>query len=366
MKRSNALGHNGKSVKTYDFKTLYTSIPLDKLKDVLNKYIKTVFKVKGKRYIIVCGKSCYFSNRRDNNKITFTANGLIEQVNYIIDNAYVEFNGQIYRQIVGIPMGTNCGPYLANIFLHHYEQNFIKQMVESEQWYTLQQLAALFRYQDDCLVFEDNGEFSRVLMDIYPAEMEIENTNLSANTSTYLDLYISVHRGKYSYRVFDKRKEFNFKVINYPFLPSNNPKYATYGVFTSQLIRLCQVNSNIHSLKKSFKELCSQFIKQGFNKSKVINRYDSFINKYANLWTMDLIYHYPNSNMIYLSDSFSLYCLTLFLYFLIDVFIFIFRRNRICEPNCCKQLKGVASPHKKKIYIMDIGSPIFVSPQYLC
>ena len=286
MKRSNALGHNSKSVKTYDFKTLYTSIPLDKLKDVLNIYIKKVFKDKGKRYIIVCGKSCYFSNRRDNNKITFTANGLIEQVNYIIENAYVEFNGQIYRQIVGIPMGTNCGPYLANIFLHHYEQNFIKRMVEGEQWDLLQKLAALFRYQDDCLIFEDNGEFGGVLVDIYPAEMEIENTNLSVNTSTYLDLYISVHRGKYSYRVFDKRKEFNFKVINYPFLPSNNPKYATYGVFTSQLIRLCQVNSNIHSLKKSFKELCSQFIKQGFNKSKLINRYDSFINKYANLWTM--------------------------------------------------------------------------------
>ena len=302
MKDSNALGHSGKSVTTYDFKTLYTSIPHGKLKDVLAKYVKKVFKSKGKKYIIVSGKSCYFSNRRDNNKVTFTASGLIEHVKFLVDNAYVEFNGQIYKQIIGVPMGTNCGPYLANIFLHYYEQSYIMRMVDNEEWDTLHSLEALFRYQDDCLVFEDNGVFGRVLSDIYPNEMEVENTNISTCVSTYLDLYISVYKGKYSYKVFDKRKNFDFNVINYPFIPSNIPTYATYGVFTSQLIRLCQVNSNIHGLKKSFKELCHKFLGQGFNKCKLVKRYNAFVVKYANLWTM---FGYDISSSQFISDIFK-------------------------------------------------------------
>ena len=302
MKDSNGLGRNGKSVKTYDFKTLYTSIPHDKLKDVVYKYIKKVFHEKGKKYIVTSGKSSYFSNRRDNNKVTFTADGLIEQVKFIIDNAYVEFNSQIFRQIIGIPMGTNCGPYLANIFLHFYEYDFIDRMVANEEWEVLRSLHALFRYQDDCLVFEDNNVFSRVLSDIYPVEMEIENTNISTSVSTYLDLQISVHRGKYNFKLFDKRKDFNFDVINYPFLPSNVPKNASYGVFISQLIRLCQVNSNIHGLKRSFKELCQKFLKQGFEKCKLINRYEYFAVKYANLWT---VFGYDISSTNFIKDVFK-------------------------------------------------------------
>ena len=143
---------------------------------------------------------------------------------------------------------------------------------------------ALYRYQDDCIAFEDNNAFRDIISHIYPEEMEVENTNISMNTSTYLDLHISVHRGKYNFRLFDKRKSFNFEVINYPFLPSNIPVNAAYGVFVSQLIRLCQVNSNIHNLKKNLKELCKKFIMQGFSKDRLISKYKHFLRKYVNLW----------------------------------------------------------------------------------
>ena len=74
---------------------------------------------------------------------------LLAHVFYIIDNSYVEFNDIIYRQIIGIPMGTSCAPILANIFLHHNELQFIAQKIEIEEWDTLTNLNALYRYQDD-------------------------------------------------------------------------------------------------------------------------------------------------------------------------------------------------------------------------
>ena len=96
---------------------------LNKLKDVVSKFIKRVFNTKGKRFIVNNGSSCYLSNGKSKRGNTFTVDELIAHVIYIIDNTYVASNGIIYRQI-GIPMGTSCEPLLANIFLRHYDMNF--------------------------------------------------------------------------------------------------------------------------------------------------------------------------------------------------------------------------------------------------
>ena len=45
---------------------------------------------------------------------------IIRMVEFLIDNIYVEFGGRVYQQIVGIPMGTNCAPLVADLFLYSY------------------------------------------------------------------------------------------------------------------------------------------------------------------------------------------------------------------------------------------------------
>ena len=47
-------------------------------------------------------------------------------INTVIDNAFVMYHDKIYRQKIGIPMGTNVAPYLANIVLHVYEHQYIR------------------------------------------------------------------------------------------------------------------------------------------------------------------------------------------------------------------------------------------------
>ena len=46
---------------------------------------------------------------------------LVEWTEYLIDNVYIKVGNNVYRQTIGIPMGTDGVPQLANLFLFHYE-----------------------------------------------------------------------------------------------------------------------------------------------------------------------------------------------------------------------------------------------------
>ena len=48
---------------------------------------------------------------------------------FLIDNIFAMFSGRVFQQTVGIPMGTNCAPLLADLFLYSYEADFI------QHWY---------------------------------------------------------------------------------------------------------------------------------------------------------------------------------------------------------------------------------------
>ena len=47
-------------------------------------------------------------------------------LNFLIDNIFVTFGGRVFQQTVGIPMGTNCAPLLADLFLYYYEADFMQ------------------------------------------------------------------------------------------------------------------------------------------------------------------------------------------------------------------------------------------------
>ena len=129
MDKSNRLPLINKPVKTFDFKTLYTNIPHSKLKNNTNKFIQDIFTNNNKKYITYGYSSSHMTNNKS--KSTFTDNELVTHINKIIDNAYIIYNNHLYKQVSGIPMGTNCAPHLANIFLHIYEKQYIGNIITS-------------------------------------------------------------------------------------------------------------------------------------------------------------------------------------------------------------------------------------------
>jgi hypothetical protein len=50
-------------------------------------------------------------------------------LDFLVDNIYVVFGDQVFQQSVGIPMGTNCAPLLANLFLYPYESEFVPKLL---------------------------------------------------------------------------------------------------------------------------------------------------------------------------------------------------------------------------------------------
>ena len=274
-----------KSIQTYDFSNLYTSIPHVKLKGGIKTFVLNAFGEKNKKFINVVNENAYFSDKKSNKaSVTFTSLELIEAIEYIIDNSFVKFNEKIYRQIIGIPMGTNCAPHLANIFLYGYEKSFIDKLVLTNKVKEAALLKYLFRYQDDLIVFNDKGYFDKVYKDIYPNELILKNTNTSARKSNYLDLTISIVNGKFRYQLYDKRQDFPFKVISYPFINGNIPRIPSYGVYSSQLIRFCYLFSESKYLTNAFNLLNKRFLDQGFVMDTLKNKFSLFLTKYPHIW----------------------------------------------------------------------------------
>ena len=87
-------------------------------------------------------------------------------------------------------------------------------------------------------------KFAQYLEFIYPRELEIKETTETAASSSYLDCYLYIDNGKLTSRLFDKRDDFNFPIVNFLFLSSNIPSAPAYGVYVSQLIRYARTCSN--------------------------------------------------------------------------------------------------------------------------
>ena len=126
--------HRATSIQTFDFSTLYTSIPHDLLKSRMNSIINNAFKHKNgaTRYthIKVCRNKSYFTNDPLNGDNKYSANDICKMIEFLVDNIYVRFGGQLFQQMVGIPMGTNCAPLLADLFLYSYENEFLDKLIK--------------------------------------------------------------------------------------------------------------------------------------------------------------------------------------------------------------------------------------------
>ena len=255
-----------KSIKTYDFKALYTSIPQDKLKVSIKTFVKSIFRSKkDKEFISISKNNAWLTMTRSTKVSSFSCIEFISCINYLIDNSFVSFQGKIYKQVVGIPMGISSGPQLANIFLKVYEEIYIDGLISSNKEEEALALSDIFRYQDDCAVVNDNGIFEATYRSIFPPEIVLKATNLTQNKTNYLDLNISIFRGKFVYCSYDKRNDYSFAVINYPDLKSNIPIGPAYGVFVSQLIRFCRINSQAKHFKNDIHCLFKKRINQHFD-----------------------------------------------------------------------------------------------------
>ena len=120
-------------IKSFDLSTLYTTIPHQKLKSRLATIIRNYFNHKNgnRRYkFLVLGREGpYFVKEHSDSKNKYTEDDIINMLEFLVYNISVVFGGKVFQQIGGIPMGTNCAPLLADIFLYSYEAEFIQSLL---------------------------------------------------------------------------------------------------------------------------------------------------------------------------------------------------------------------------------------------
>ena len=148
-------------------------------------------------------------------------------------------------------------------------------MIANNTTHIAAKLIDVYRYQDDCIVFNDDNTFLHKWKEIYPAEMELVKTN-TGDTCCFLDLSISIIGNKFVYKSYDKRRDYNFEIINYPDIFSNVPRNPSYGVLNSQVIRFCDVNSDVTNFTSDIKLLVRKLVKQNFDYLVIKGRFRKF------------------------------------------------------------------------------------------
>ena len=163
---------------------------------------------------------------------------------YLLDNIYIRFGTKSYREIVDIPMGTNWALLVADLFLFCYERDFMTSLSDVKQAENIEAFKATSKCLDDLLNI-DNPYFEGMINRIYPPELQLNNSNTSDTEAIFLDLYLSVSNGFVSSKIYDNRDDFDFDIVNFPFLDGDVPHSTSYGVYISQLIRFARVCSHV-------------------------------------------------------------------------------------------------------------------------
>jgi hypothetical protein len=189
---------------------------------------------------------------------------------FLIDSIFVSFGGTLFQQVVGIPMGTNCAPLLADLFLCSYESEFLQKLVKDKKMHEATAFNITYRYIDNVLSL-NNSRFAEFRPLIYLPELEVKETTYTSSSASFLDLYLeSEDSGQISTKIYDKRDDFNFKIINFPNVCSNIPAFPAYGVCISQLIRNARASSNYSDFLKRHLHLRNRLLEQDYEKIRLI------------------------------------------------------------------------------------------------
>ena len=178
-------------------------------------------------------------------------------------------------------MGTNSVPLLADLFLHTFEYDFLLKTMRADLSKAVE-YSNTFRYIDD-LFSVNNDNFGKSIREIYPSELELKDNNLSSKEVCYLDTKISHGDSSTSFRidVYDKREDFYFRIVNFPFMDSKNPANLAYGVYISQLVRCARICTAKVDFMRRLCSLASRLQQQGFKSTLLVKSINKFFKRHC-------------------------------------------------------------------------------------
>ena len=138
----------------------------------------------------------------------FTCRELCLAIYFLIDNICVRFGSSVFRQVIGIPMGTNSATLLADLFLHTFEYDFMVEAMTRDITKAIQ-FSNTFRYIEDIFSI-NNVDFGNHISAIYPSELQLTYTSTSSTEVCYLNKNIKTGDTNTPFRIsiYNKRDDF--------------------------------------------------------------------------------------------------------------------------------------------------------------
>jgi hypothetical protein len=161
-----------------------------------------------------------------------------------------------------------------------YEADFIQELLKKNG----KKLAiGLFNFIDDVLSL-NNSRFGDFVDRIYPIELEIKDTTDTDRSASYLDLHLEIDcEGRLRTKLYDKRDDFNFPIVNFPFICSNIPAVPAYGAYISQMMRYSRACGSYQYLRDRRLLLRRKLLNQGFLLVKLKSSLRTFYGRHHDL-----------------------------------------------------------------------------------
>ena len=112
----------------------------------------------------------------------WSCRNVCDALTFLLDNIFIRFGTKLYRQVVGIPSGTNCAPMVADLFLFCYERDFMMSLSDDKQADVIDAFNTTSRYLDDILNINK----------MYPSELKLNKANATDTEAAFLDLHLSI------------------------------------------------------------------------------------------------------------------------------------------------------------------------------
>ena len=285
-----------RNIQTFDFTTLYTSLKHDEIKEALKSVVKLAFKHSKRKFIAIYNSSFAWVNKTKENTFRFDEKSLLESIDFLMDNCYFTLGDMIFKQIIGVPMGVDPGPYIANLTLWFYENKYLERLYKLD-YFCAKRLNNSFRLIDDITSINSDGIFHSHAQNIYPSSLILNKENESDFSANVLDLNIKVKDCKFEIELYDKRENFPFDIVQYIDKASNVSRITYFGVFISQVIRYYRICNNLTSFKKRIELIVKYFvskleidIKHLKQRYENIKRRHKFIKKFKDIESISSIF----------------------------------------------------------------------------
>ena len=269
-------------VSTWDFSSLFTSLPHAQLKNQLHDLLERVFHTKGKSFIATNSFRTFGTTDRMSMRYTyFSCREVCLAIDFLIYNIYVRFGNSVFRRVIGIPMGTNSAHLLADLFLHTLEYDFMVKTMKQDITKAIQ-FSNTFRYFND-LFSINNVDLGNNISAVYPSELQLTATSTSSTEVCYIGTNIKTGSTNTPFRIsiYDKRDDFTFRIVNFPHMDSNIPTNPAYDVYISQLVRYARIRSSKVDFMNRLRRLSLRLRQQGFVTNLLQKSFNKFFNRHG-------------------------------------------------------------------------------------